>query len=103
VESPEAYFREVENAVRSKPDWKVHRTAALGFFNFARYRLWLDLDSRQWPQGSAPADHPMVQDLVDQKWRGDVGPLPPKAKSPRTRKNMICRLFWKPMEHSMPR
>jgi hypothetical protein len=76
IQSPEAYFCEVENAVRSKPQWKVHRTAALGFFNFARYRLWLDLDARQWPPGCAPSDHPVVQDLVDQKWRGDSSPLP---------------------------
>jgi hypothetical protein len=40
VDDPEAYFRAVAEAIRTKPRWRVHRTAALGFFNFARYRIW---------------------------------------------------------------
>jgi hypothetical protein len=80
VSSPEAYLRSVADAVRSKPRWRVHKTAALGFFNFARYRLWLDLAEGQWPDGASPSEHPIVRDLVDQKWRGDSRPLPSDAE-----------------------
>jgi very-short-patch-repair endonuclease len=80
IESPETYLREVESAIRSMPKWKVHRSAAIGFFNFARYRLWLDLDEAQWPTGCSPAQHPIVSDLVDQKWRGNASAMPTESE-----------------------
>jgi very-short-patch-repair endonuclease len=76
IESPLEYLNAVEAAVKGKPQWRVHQSMALGFFNFARYRLWLDLDEAQWPEGKGPSGHPIVRDLVDQKWRGDTTPLP---------------------------
>jgi hypothetical protein len=38
------YFTRVGRALKTKTNWKIHPTIALGFFNFARYRLWLDLN-----------------------------------------------------------
>lgn len=38
---------------------------ALGFFNFARYRLWLDLNPDEWPEGKAPAKHAIVGSILD--------------------------------------
>lgn len=64
------YFARVTHALRFKKNWKLHPTIALGFFNFARYRLWLDLDPAQWPAGKSPNDHPIVSSVLN----GD--PLP---------------------------
>jgi very-short-patch-repair endonuclease len=43
--------------------FEVQETLALGFFNFARYRLWLDLDPRQW-ETAAPESHPIVRSIL---------------------------------------
>jgi very-short-patch-repair endonuclease len=75
-EGPAAYFDRVRRSVRSKKNWKVNPTIALGFFNFARYRLWLDLDPDQWPEGKSPKDHPIVSAVLN----GD--PLPQKDGIP---------------------
>lgn len=76
VESPDDYLRSVQNTVKGKKTWRVHLTAALGFFNFARYRLWLDLDAKQWEGAIPPAEHPVVRGLLDQKWPGAAHALP---------------------------
>jgi very-short-patch-repair endonuclease len=70
------YLSRVGRALRNKKEWRVHDNIALGFFNFARYRLWLDLDPKVWPQGGGPADHAIVRSIVN----GD--PLPQKSGIP---------------------
>lgn len=75
-DTPLNYLRAVEAAVSSKKTWQIHQSSALGFFNFARYRLWLDLNEKEWPESKAPGNHSIVQDLLDQKWRGDSSPMP---------------------------
>ena len=69
-ETPDTYFNRVRRSVHTQKRWKVNPTIALGFFNFARYRLWLDLDPAQWPEGESPKDHPIVSAILN----GD--PLP---------------------------
>ena len=64
------YFSRVGRALKTKKNWKIHPTIALGFFNFARYRLWLDLNPSAWPDGKSPTDHPIVSAILN----GD--PLP---------------------------
>ena len=59
------YFSSVGRALRSKKSWRVHPTIALGFFNFARYRLWLDLNPSEWPAGQSPTDHPIVGSILN--------------------------------------
>jgi very-short-patch-repair endonuclease len=69
-ETATEYFSRVSRLLRAKKSWKVNPTIALGFFNFARYRLWLDLDPAQWPEGKSPNNHPIVTAVLN----GD--PLP---------------------------
>jgi very-short-patch-repair endonuclease len=76
ITSPEDYLKAVEAAVAKKSQWRVHRTAALGFFNFTRYRLWLDLDPSEWPEGESPEEHPLVRDLIEQEWTGENQAMP---------------------------
>ena len=75
-EDASAYFSRVGKALRTKKNWKVVPTIALGFFNFARYRLWLDLNPGEWPEGKAPTDHPIVRAILN----GD--PLPQQEGIP---------------------
>lgn len=62
---PTDYFAAVRRAITlSKLDgFEVLETLALGFFNFARYRLWLDLDPKQW-KGVSPEAHPIVKSIL---------------------------------------
>lgn len=75
-ETAASYFARVGRALRTKKTWKVHQTIALGFFNFARYRLWLDLNPEEWPEGQSPTDHPIVSSILN----GD--PLPQRHAMP---------------------
>lgn len=64
-EAPNTYFSRVSRALRTKKNWRVNPTIALGFFNFARYRLWLDLNPSEWPTGKSPTDHPIVGAILN--------------------------------------
>jgi len=64
-ETPNSYFSRVSRALRTQKNWEVSKTIALGFFNFARYRLWLDLNPDEWPAGSAPTDHPIINSILN--------------------------------------
>ncbi len=75
-EAANTYFSRANRALRTKKNWKVNPTIALGFFNFARYRLWLDLNPTEWPEGKAPTDHPIVSAILN----GD--PLPQQDSIP---------------------
>jgi very-short-patch-repair endonuclease len=49
--TPEGYFTDVEDAVRSRPRWKVRRQMTLALLSFAKMLLINDLDPRNWPRG----------------------------------------------------
>lgn len=75
-EQPQSYFTRVSRALRSRKNWEVNPTIALGFFNFARYRLWLDLNPEEWAAGSAPTDHPIISAILN------ASPLPQSTGIP---------------------
>lgn len=63
------YLSQVRRAITQAQleNFEVNETLALGFFNFARYRLWLDLDPKQWTAAGAdqsPENHPIVRSLL---------------------------------------
>ncbi|RYG35826.1 DUF3320 domain-containing protein [bacterium] len=61
-----AYFTEVAGAVRSQSRWTVDREAvALGFFSYAKYLMYRDLDAAGWPTDAKPSDHEMLGALLD--------------------------------------
>jgi len=65
VESkPEEYFKEVDKIISDKKDWSIHREMVIGFFSFAKLRIYKDLDESVWPEGSGPLDHPSVVELL---------------------------------------
>ncbi|NJL72651.1 MAG: DUF4011 domain-containing protein [Candidatus Competibacteraceae bacterium] len=59
------YLTSVKTAITKAnlEGFEVHETLALGFFNFTRYRLWLDLDPNQWSIRS-PDKHPIVRSIL---------------------------------------
>lgn len=63
------YLSQVRGAITRAQleNFEVSETLALGFFNFTRYRLWLDLDPKQWADAGAdhsPETHPIVRSLL---------------------------------------
>ncbi|SER38501.1 AAA domain-containing protein [Faunimonas pinastri] len=60
-----AYIAGVTQAVASKPKWDVLPDAmVLGFFSFAKFLMYRDLDPENWPDGLAIDDHLMVRALL---------------------------------------
>ncbi|CAN7653147.1 DUF3320 domain-containing protein [Bosea sp. LjRoot9] len=62
---PSAYAAAVAEAVSSKPTWAVNQDdIVLGFFSFAKFLMYRDLDPQTWPAGAKLADHPLIRPLV---------------------------------------
>ncbi len=60
----EDYLSRVEKAVARRERWAVeHDEVHLNFFSFSKLLIYKDLDAETWPEGSQPADHPLVQQL----------------------------------------
>ncbi|HEV7368440.1 DUF3320 domain-containing protein [Arenibaculum sp.] len=68
---PEEYFSRVEKAVAGQPRWEVLRDdIVLGFFSFAKFLMYRDLDPATWPQGAGLANHPVVSALLGDGFPG---------------------------------
>jgi hypothetical protein len=62
---PTAYFKEVVRAVETKEGWEVKPDdIVLGFFSFAKFLMYRDLDPSNWPQGETIADRPLIRSLL---------------------------------------
>jgi hypothetical protein len=58
----EGYFTEVSRAVRSQAGWAVDRESiALGFFSFAKFLMYRDLDATTWPVAETILGHEILQ------------------------------------------
>jgi very-short-patch-repair endonuclease len=70
------YLSRTSQALRKRKVWQVHKSITLGFFNFARYRLWLDLNPDEWPDGQGPIANETIQAILNGE------PLPQEEKMP---------------------
>ncbi|HEX8555267.1 MAG TPA: DUF4011 domain-containing protein, partial [Sphingomonas sp.] len=78
---PVAYFAEVAEAVSSKPGWEVQRDViVLGFFSFAKFLMYRDLDPATWPSGARITDRALVRGLLSDGFEGSEGMIPEDAK-----------------------
>lgn len=60
-----AYFAQVETAIQPQDRWTVDPTTiTLGFYSFATFLMYNDLDVTNWPVPSNPVSHPMLQSLL---------------------------------------
>ena len=59
-----SYFRAVENVIRGRAGWSVDTDAvALGFFSFAKFLMYRDLDPTTWPAAQGMLEHRVLQSL----------------------------------------
>lgn len=62
---PSSYFSGVAEAVSSKPGWTVAAdNVVLGFFSFAKFLMYRDLDPENWPAESRLTDHATIRALL---------------------------------------
>lgn len=62
--TPEAYFEEVTQTIRGKKQWRVAREIVLGFFSFAKLRIYKDLNDDSWPSNSLLSGHNNVKQII---------------------------------------
>jgi very-short-patch-repair endonuclease len=59
------YFQKVQQSVIGQAGWTVDTNAiALGFFSFAKFLMYRDLDPKTWPAAEAILDHGILQSLL---------------------------------------
>lgn len=63
--SVEEYFGKIADAVSIKPTWSVQNDdIVLGFFSFAKFLMYRDLDASLWPAGAKFTDRSLVRSLL---------------------------------------
>ena len=68
---PTAYLSAVAEAISTKPDWAVvPDNIVLGFFSFAKFLMYRDLDPENWPAVGKLTDQPMVRSLLSDGFEG---------------------------------
>ncbi|MCL6349983.1 DUF3320 domain-containing protein [Pectobacterium polaris] len=59
------YIDEVAQAIQIKSDWGVQENdITLGFFSFAKFLMYRDLDPENWPENDNITDQPLIQSLM---------------------------------------
>ena len=59
---PSRYADDVAEAVSGKANWAVQENdIVLGFFSFAKFLMYRDLDPEIWPAGAKLADHALIR------------------------------------------
>ncbi|PZQ12334.1 MAG: helicase [Ancylobacter novellus] len=62
---PAAYFAAVAEAVSTKDGWAVLADdIVLGFFSFAKFLMYRDLDPEVWPAADRISDRPLIRSLL---------------------------------------
>lgn len=76
-----AYMEGVAQTVADKPGWAVQPDdVTLGFFSFAKFLMYRDLDPETWPEGSRISDHSLVRGLLTDGFATRDDLIPEDAK-----------------------
>lgn len=63
--SPSDYGAQVAAAIGERPGWSVRTDEILlGFFSFAKFLLWRDLDPANWPKPEMLTGHPLLGHIL---------------------------------------
>jgi very-short-patch-repair endonuclease len=63
--APTTYFERVAQAISSQPRWEVcENDIVLGFFSFAKFLMYRDLDPEIWPDSHGLSEHPIIAGLL---------------------------------------
>lgn len=74
---PAAYFEAVATSISTQPDWQVAPdNIVLGFFSFAKFLMYRDLDAQNWPSESRLVDQAMVRALLVDGFRTGASLIP---------------------------
>lgn len=77
----EGYVSGVADAVTSKQGWEVIADdVTLGFFSFAKFLMYRDLDPASWPSGALINERPLIRGLLAEGFEGGDGMIPEDAK-----------------------
>lgn len=64
-DTPSQIFNDVADAVKAQSGWSVNvEKIHLGFFSFASFLMYNDLDPESWPEEKQPSKHPVLQRLL---------------------------------------
>lgn len=78
---PISYMDEVAEAIATKPGWAVQPDdVALGFFSFAKFLMYRDLDPETWPAHGRISERRLIRGLLSDGFTGADGMLPEDAK-----------------------
>ena len=70
------YFDAVAAAVTTKEHWEVKADdIVLGFFSYAKFLMYRDLDPANWPSGDSIVDHPTIRSLLSDGFAAPDGML----------------------------
>jgi len=61
---PEEYIKKVGQSIKKMKNWGVKSDVMIGFFSFAKLRLYRDLNNAVWPYNNRLTDHPIVKDIL---------------------------------------
>ena len=77
---PTAYFQEVAGSVSAKAGWEVvPDDIVLGFFSFAKFLMYRDLDPDIWPANNRISDRDLVKGLLSDGFAGGDEMIPEDA------------------------
>ena len=78
------YYQDVEKEIASQPRFVVHpNDIILGFFSFAKFLMYRDLDTASWPENANKIEHDLVNAMLGDGFRaepaviGDDEPIDP--------------------------
>jgi len=78
---PIAYLDGIAEAVATKPGWTVqHDDIALGFFSFAKFLMYRDLDPETWPPHARISERPLIRKLLADGFNGAEDMIPEDAR-----------------------
>lgn len=75
-----AYVEDAAEAVASKPGWEaLPDDIMLGFFSFAKFLMYCDLDPANWPASGRISERPLVRGLLSEGFEADAAMTPEDA------------------------
>ena len=77
---PEIYFDNVAAAISDQPRWAVEpNDVVVGFYSFAKFLMYRDLDTANWPEHAAIDAHPIIRSLFGDGFERVESLLPENA------------------------
>ena len=69
---PTEYFSSIGDLIRTDDRWMVDRSSiVLGFFSFAKFLMYLDLDPQTWPEDSKPQNHEVLAAVLQEGFHAE--------------------------------